>query len=268
MSAEVRTKILVVDDNPATLYTTGRVLKNEGFEVLKASTGREAVSLASRISPDLIVLDVNLPDINGFEVCREVRSNPLTQRTPIVHLSATFVKDEYKVEGFEAGADAYLTHPVDPPVLVANVKAFLRRQRAEEILRKSEAKFKTVFEQAPNPICLLTPQMHLAEVNPAMCLLLDRSCEDITGKPLENYMPEDLKAQIPHIIEAMKHRGTWRGVLSLLHPYGQRIEVDWNMVASAPIGAWLANVTDITRRSHLEVLRDPILVNKRSPNGK
>ena len=124
MSADRYGTILVVDDNAATLYSTSRVLRAAGYEVMEAATGGQALALAAR-RPDLVVLDVNLPDIDGFEVCRRLRTRQETARTPVVHLSATFVRDADKVHGLEAGADGYLTHPVEPPVLVATVRAAL-----------------------------------------------------------------------------------------------------------------------------------------------
>ena len=94
-------KILVVDDNPATLYATSRVLKGAGFNVLEAETGEAAISTAQKEIVDLVVLDVNLPDIDGFEVCRRLRRLDRLSRTPVIHLSATFVKDTDKVQGLE-----------------------------------------------------------------------------------------------------------------------------------------------------------------------
>lgn len=123
-------KILVVDDNPATLYATSRVLKAAGFQVLEAETGEAAIAVAEKEAIDLVVLDVNLPDIDGFEVCRRLRRLERLSRTPVIHLSATFVKDTDKVQGLEGGADGYLTHPVEPPVLIATVNAFLLRPRS------------------------------------------------------------------------------------------------------------------------------------------
>ena len=122
--------ILVVDDNPAGRYSTARFLRAGGFTVVEAETGQEGINHAPNV--DAIVLDVNLPDMSGFDVCRKIRSNSRTARLPVIHLSATFVKDVDKVHGLEAGADGYLTHPVEPPVLIATVKAFLRARRAEE----------------------------------------------------------------------------------------------------------------------------------------
>ncbi|HWE01955.1 MAG TPA: response regulator [Tepidisphaeraceae bacterium] len=131
MSAEQPRRILVVDDNPATLYSTARMLKAGGFAVVQAATGKQGIECAFQ-GADLVVLDVNLPDINGFEVCKTLRANKLTARVPVIHLSATFVKDVDKVMGLEAGADGYLTHPVEPPVLIATVNAFLRARAAED----------------------------------------------------------------------------------------------------------------------------------------
>src|SRR4051794_6288607 len=104
--------ILVVDDEPAGRYATARVLRAAGFSVLEAATGAQALALASRA--DLVLLDVPLPDIDGREVCRELRARPATARVRIVHLSAVYTDAPEKVRGLDAGADAYLTHPVEP----------------------------------------------------------------------------------------------------------------------------------------------------------
>ena len=110
-------------------------------------------------APNLIVLDINLPDIDGFQVCRELRSRPQTRQIPVIYLSATFVDDIDKVQAVNAGADGYLTHPVEPPVLIATVNAFLRAHRAENAVQESEAKFKAVFENALNGIVLLNQDL-------------------------------------------------------------------------------------------------------------
>jgi len=128
MNDDTPVTILVVDDNPASRYATCRVLRNAGFSLIEAATGSEALQLAQNC-PDLVVLDVNLPDTDGFTVCSELRADPRTSRIPVIHLSATFVGDIHKVRGLEAGADGYLTHPVEPPVLIATINAFLRTRR-------------------------------------------------------------------------------------------------------------------------------------------
>ena len=99
MSAE-SIRVLVVDDNPATLYSTARVLRSTGWTVLEAATGTDALALVEN-NIDVVVLDVNLPDIHGFEVCRRIRALPELSRLPVIHASATFVKDVDKAQGLD-----------------------------------------------------------------------------------------------------------------------------------------------------------------------
>ena len=131
MAESPHATLLVVDDTAASRYATCRVLRSAGFTVLEAASGQEALALAAQ-RPDLIVLDVNLPDIDGFEVCRRLRARPDTARTPVIHLSATFTNAADQVRGLQGGADGYITSPVESPVLIATVNAFLRTRRAEE----------------------------------------------------------------------------------------------------------------------------------------
>lgn len=131
MPPDKATSILVVDDNAATRYTTSRVLRHAGYTVREASTGLGGIAEASKEEIDLIVLDIDLPDIDGYEVCRRIRAIPSTSRLRVVYLSASFIDDNHKVQGFEAGADGFLTHPVEPAVLVATVGALLRNRAIE-----------------------------------------------------------------------------------------------------------------------------------------
>ena len=126
-------RILTVDDNAAGRYVTSRILQQNGFEVIEAATGREALRLAEEL-PDLVLLDVRLPDIDGFEVCKRIKAAPRTAAIPVVHLSATYVGGDAQAAGLEQGADGYLTHPVEPQVLVATLKAFLRLKAAEHAI--------------------------------------------------------------------------------------------------------------------------------------
>jgi len=128
-------KILTVDDNEALRYSLARSLRDAGYQVVEARTGVEALERAAE-APDLITLDVNLPDITGFQVCRQLKSNPSTAHIPILHISATFVDAESRVRGLEGGADAYLAEPIDRGELVATVAALLRLKNAETRARQ------------------------------------------------------------------------------------------------------------------------------------
>ena len=122
--------ILVVDDNEGTRFAFCRMLQSAGFRVSEAATGREALRLA-REMPDLVVLDIRLPDMSGYDVCRQIKSDAEMSAIPVLHVSASFVRAEDQVFGLEGGADGYLTEPVDKSVLVATVRALLRARRAE-----------------------------------------------------------------------------------------------------------------------------------------
>jgi two-component system, OmpR family, KDP operon response regulator KdpE len=116
-------RILIVDDEPNIIGTVAPLLRARGYEVLSAMTGRAALEAAERDKPDLIVLDLGLPDINGVEVCREVRK---TQSVPILILSARGAEGD-KVKALDAGADDYVTKPFGTEELLARIRAALRR---------------------------------------------------------------------------------------------------------------------------------------------
>jgi len=119
-------RILVVDDDLDSLKLIGLMLQRNGYEVFAANTGSQALTRAMAEHPDLIILDVMMPDMNGYEVCRRLRLNVDTKSIPIIMFTAKTLIDD-KVAGFEAGADDYLTKPTHPAELASRVKAILQR---------------------------------------------------------------------------------------------------------------------------------------------
>ncbi|MFL6119258.1 SpoIIE family protein phosphatase [Actinophytocola sp.] len=132
--------ILVVDDVEASRYLIASRLRRGGYRVTEAATGAEALSLALGGSVDLMVLDVNLPDMSGLEVCARIKTDPRTAAMPVIHLSATAIEPEDEVNGLNGGADAYLVEPVNPRVLVATVEAALRYYRARTLAERLAAR--------------------------------------------------------------------------------------------------------------------------------
>ena len=181
--AESRGLILNVDDYEASRYARSQMLQRSGFQVLEAGTGAEALRLASDVGPDLVLLDVNLPDMDGFEVCRRLRAQPLTLTVPIVHISATFLSDRAEQLAYEGGADSYLTDPVEPAVLLATIHSLLRLRRAEEGLRAASREWRATFDAIGDGICLLAPDGTVARCNTAFATLLDRAPADLVGRP-------------------------------------------------------------------------------------
>jgi PAS domain S-box-containing protein len=139
LETPVKQTILVVDDSELVRDVTSSMLRGAGFEVTEAGTGAEGLRLASA-RPDLIVLDVHLPDIDGREICRQIKANPETASIPVLHLSGTFREVEDRVKGLELGADGYLTKPVGKAELIATVNALLRVRKVEADLGQSEGR--------------------------------------------------------------------------------------------------------------------------------
>ena len=134
MEDNKKIKILIVDDD-ASRYISTKILSKAGYEIKEAASGKEALKKAEVENPDLIMLDFNLPDITGYEVCKRLKSNPITQFIPILIISSYYTKNEEWINGLECGADNYLIKPIDAHVLLAIVKSMLRIQSTEIRLR-------------------------------------------------------------------------------------------------------------------------------------
>ena len=147
-------RVVVVDDTEGNRYAVSRMLRAAGMQVDEAANGEEALVLAATV-PDLMVLDINLPDISGYEVCRRIKADPATASVPVLHLSASYVAPQDRAQGLESGADGYLTHPVEPTVLVATVRALLRIGEAERRLRAAADEWQVTFDAIRDAIIVL-----------------------------------------------------------------------------------------------------------------
>jgi len=130
-------KILLVDDEPDIIDFMEYNLVKEGYEVFTANNGKEALKIADEVVPDLIVLDVMMPKMDGIEACDELKKNIKLQHTIITFLSARS-EDYSQIAGLEAGADDYISKPVKPKVLVSKIKALLRRKSSSKLLSENE----------------------------------------------------------------------------------------------------------------------------------
>lgn len=122
--------ILHIDDDASNRYIVKKMLEREGFTILEAHNGAEGLK-QSLLLPDLIILDINLPDMTGFDVCKLIKKNHLTTSIPLLQTSASYVTTENRIEGLDSGADGYLTQPLESPVLSATVRSLLRTKSAE-----------------------------------------------------------------------------------------------------------------------------------------
>jgi|GEM_PF-2163079 len=176
----VTTRVLVVDDFEANRYSTSRLLRHAGFEVVEAATGGAALAAAAG-TLSAVVLDVNLPDISGLDVARTLRQTPTTATLPIIHLSATATRTADVIKGLEGGADAYLTEPVDPELLVATVRSFSRVRQAEMALAREAAQWEATFDAISDAVALVSKDGIVYRANLAFAALVGKTREAVVG---------------------------------------------------------------------------------------
>jgi len=148
--------ILNVDDSDGARYAKSRILTRAGFTVIEAASGAAALQRARDDGPELVLLDVKLPDINGFDVCRQLKADPATRAVLVLQTSASYIGVADKIRALEGGADNYLFEPIEPEELVANVKALLRLGRVERELRDVDRRkdefLATLAHELRNPL--------------------------------------------------------------------------------------------------------------------
>ena len=138
------TTVLVLDDRPESRYLVTTWLSRAGYEVVEAGSGAEALAAVRRGGIDIALLDVNLPDMSGFEVCESIRADAEVGAMPVIHLSATAVASADRSEGLLRGADAFLVEPLDPRILLATITAMVRRADMRRRVRVTAERLRTL----------------------------------------------------------------------------------------------------------------------------
>jgi PAS domain S-box-containing protein len=189
MTHEADATILLVDDDLPKRYTISKTLARAGFRVTEASTGSEALRLIVT-QPDLVILDVKLPDINGFDVCRRIKSDSATRAIPVLHISTTFVDIEDKIHGLDSGADGYLTNVAEPLELLATVRALLRARRAEDAVELSTRQWQSTFDAISDGVMLLDVAGRVAQANRTLERILARPWTEIVGQSFADFLAD------------------------------------------------------------------------------
>jgi len=138
-------KVLVTDDDPELLLLAIAVLTRGGYEVLQAETGRECLEILRREQPDLVLLDVMLPDASGTEICRQIKAEERLRDTFVILTSGVRISSDYQAEGLNSGADGYIVKPISNRELLARVQSMERIKRAENALREKEREQKKLI---------------------------------------------------------------------------------------------------------------------------
>ena len=235
--SEFRPRILIVDDRQENRYVLCRVLRQAGYDCTEMGSGREALEAAQSL-PELMILDVNLPGLSGYEVSRRLKQDPRTSQISILQISASFVSSEDRARALEAGADGYLTHPIDAVVLVATVRALLRLRTAENVARKSANQWQSTFDALSEGLALVDADGRLLRWNLAFGEMCGPCIDDGAAALLNRVLGSS---------EALSHNGPER--FQAEYSIGQRTvqltvnQVDWESHEAGKVLV-MADITD------------------------
>ncbi len=246
--------VLIVEDNEPNQYAMTRVLQRAGYQVIGANRGQQALDLARDRRPDLVILDIGLPDIIGWDVCRDLKTGAATATIPVLQVSAGYVTEQDHAHSLDQGADSYLVHPIDPQVLLATVKALLRLKAAYEALRRSDERLHTILNNAP-----------------LILFAVDRNgvYTHFTGNRLDrmNLSPATMVGKSLYALHAGDDRFLANAGKALdgqtfvdqLPLYGRWFEIHYSAVRDSSTEGFVAVATDITDRKKAETFREELL---------
>ncbi len=254
--------ILLVDDDSDLRCLFSTCLRQEGYEVLEAATGRAGLQLALTRRPHLVLLDIGLPDLSGVEVCRQIKSNPALKDVFVAFCSGEATSDQQKVDGLQIGADEYLVKPFGVQELLARVQTLIRLRNTTAALRVREEHHRRLIDVLPDAVCLIHQSGRLLAVNSQAVVMLGCSSDaELLRKTIFDFTPA---AEHPRIqadfLHALKTGLIRNAEYSMRKQDGTLFGVELSATASIGIQdqppGLLCVVRDITeRRQSQEALR-------------
>lgn len=194
MTLQSKMTVLVINDEPDALDLMTFILSRAGYNVLTAHNGNTGLEIAKHVTPELIISDVMMPNINGIELCRLLRADIALKTTPIILVSAVHKDSETVIEGLEAGADDYIEVPYESERLVAKVARLLERKMSEQLLRESREEVTNILESITDAFYALDTDWNFTYVNQAAEHLLNRSQKELLGRNVWNEYPAAVNA--------------------------------------------------------------------------
>jgi PAS domain S-box-containing protein len=250
MAVYSRPTILNVDDNEGCRYAVTRILEMHDFLVKEATSGADALRVARLEQPDLVLLDVNLPDLNGFEVCRRLKMEPSTARIPVVHITASYLSPGDMARGLESGSENYLVEPVEPEVLIATVNSILRARRAAESARAMAREWQATFDAISDGVAVVDEAGAIRRCNESMARILGRPSAELLAAHVSGLWMQLAAENQPFARAMLSHQ---RETVEFDYE-GKRLQVVVDPMfddIGAPTGA-VHIVSDITEKRRLE----------------
>lgn len=248
MVKEVKDHILIVDDKVNNIYALEQILGQPHRNLISVTSGNEALKVALNQDIDLIILDVQMPGMDGFEVAQILKSNKRTSETPIIFVTAELKDQKFVLKGFEEGAIDYLAKPLNPEITKAKVSVLLQLHRQQrELMEKNQAleNFALLINNSADLICIINSKTFtIEEMNDAVYDRLGFTVNEVKGSSLLGYLSDDGRVKVQQLAKECPPDFSFEALM-----YTKNNEpryFSWNVVQKH--SSWFANGRDITRQ--------------------
>ncbi len=251
-----KAKILCVDDDADLLQINAGILQSAGYNVVEACSGDECLRRVREDRPDLVLLDVMLPDASGFDICKKIKEDPELTGPYVILISGMETSSGSKIKGLEIGADGYIVRPVSGHELLARIQAILRVKITETALRKSMERYQTLIETMSDGLVIVDEELVMTFVNDKFCEITGYPRDEIIGRPAIEFLDRENQEILKARFEKVKEKITDTFELKTK---GKDLRDVYTIISPKPLfdgkgnfkGAF-AVVTDITKNKHYE----------------
>jgi len=251
-----KAKILCVDDNEDLLHINASILQSAGYQVVEACSGHECLQRVKEERPDLVLLDVMLPDASGLDLCKKIKEDPELAGPYVILISGMETSSGSQVKGLEIGADGYIARPVSGHELLARIQAILRIKITEMALRKSMERYQMLIETMNDGLGVVDEDLVVTFVNDKLCEMTGYSRSEIINRSISEFIEEELREILYQRLKYLK-----AGIISSFELKLRKKDLQdiFTIISPKPIfdgagnfrGAF-AVLTDITNKKHFE----------------
>jgi len=248
----MKNKILIIEDNLLNLEFLEDIIQNDEITIYKEVSGNEGIALINKEMPDLILLDIGLPDISGLEVCDLLKKNEKTKNIPVIFLTAYNSKEDI-IQGFKRGASDYIAKPFSPDELLARIKSQLNIVNLHNELKKSEQKYKNYIDNTPTGVIVINKNSDILGSNPAFNDYFEYSIEDVKKLNFKKILHEETNLAYDYMIEELTKKQKTSGKIKIItkNNIEKWISVDGFISDSEKIVFFFQDITQIIDKEKL-----------------